>query len=303
MDVVDYEAVALITGEVSVLSLTKMPGISGRVVPLSGAAFADKAQAQEFTKGCRQNFGHAGPAFVEHLQGQDQVELRARWDDLRKVLSDQVEGEIPGRRADSVAVLQLANQLGHEIGLVPLLPRDVWLKLTEGGDVALNGGNDRPLEALGKVLDWAVLNRARFYERGQAYGDGYSPQGGWLGRWEEQPASNAKFKTPYVGFNREKLAEKLEEFGYQPDLVLTTWAERGWLLLTSKRGIQHKTTISGGNANVVAITEVGDLFTRVEEETIAAPGSNVVSIAEKRWAQEPGLSNADGQQADTDDAM
>jgi hypothetical protein len=302
-DVVDYEAVALITGETSVLSLTKMPGISGRVVPLSGAAFADKAQAQAFTKGCRANFGHAGPAFVEHLQGQDAVELRARWDDLRKVLSDQVEGEIPGRRADSVAVLQLANQLGHEIGLLPLLPQDVWVTLTEGGEAGLDGGNDRPLEALGKILDWAVMNRARFYERGQASGEGLSPQGGWLGRWEAEPARNAKFKTPYVGFNREKLADELTRLGYQPDLILNAWAERKWLLTTAKSGIQHKTQVGDSNTNVVAVTEVGDLFARSEEDTVTTPSSNVVSIAEHRWAQAPGLSNADDQADDTGDVV
>lgn len=294
-DVVDYEAVALITGETSVLSLTKMPGISGRVVPLSGAAFADKAQAQAFTRGCRQNFGHAGPVFVEHLQQQDEVELRARWDDLRKVLSDQVEGEIPGRRADSVAVLQLANELGHEIGLLPLLPQDVWVKLTEGGDVGLNGGNDRPREALGKILDWAVMNRARFFERGQASGGEYSPQGGWLGRWEANPASNAKNKTPYVGFNREVLAKKLEELDYQPDIILSAWAEKRWLLITPKNGIQFKTWVGENSTSVIAVAEVGDLFSRVDEGVVTAPGSNVVSIAEKRWAQDVSLSNAEGQ--------
>lgn len=302
-DVVDYESVALITGETSVLSLTKMPGISGRVVPLSGAPFADKKQAQEFAKGCREHFGHAGPAFVEHLQLQDEVELRAHYDDLRKVLSDQVEGEIPGRRADSVAVLQLANELSHELGLLPLLPQDVWVKLAEGGDAGLSGGNDRPREALGKVLDWAAMNRAKFYERGQAYEDKFEPQGGWLGRWEEQPASNAKFKTPYVGFNREKLAAKLEEFGYQPDLILSAWAEKKWLLITSKSGIQHKAAVGGSNTNVVAVTEVGDLFARVEEDAVTAPGSNVVSIAEERWVRGQGLSNADGQRDDSGDAV
>lgn len=284
-DVVDYESIAIITGEDSVLTLTKMPGISARVVPITGAPFESKKQSDEFKKVVNNNHGHAGPAFVEHLQLQDEVELRSRYDDMRKALSDAVEGEIPGRRADSVAVLQLTNELAHEAGLTPLLSQETWVTLTEGGEIGLSGGNDRPREALGKILDWAVLNRSKFYERGQAFEDGFPARNEWLGRWEAVPAANSKYKTPFVGFNREKLVAKLQELGYQGEATISAWASRGWLLITMKKGAQHKTTIANSSTNVVAVTEVGDLFTAMEDDVVVQPESDATSIAQEQWVR------------------
>lgn len=273
-----YETVLITTGETSILNLTKMPGIRPRVVSVTGAPFADKAQADAFEAGCQKSFGLAGPAFVEHLQRQDEVALRARYAAICKTLSDQAGNDIAGRRAGSVAVLQLANELASEIGLVPLLDSDVWTALTDGSSTGENS-DDCAREALNQMLNWAVLNQNRFFDNSRVYDEGYAPNGGWVGRWEQKPARNAKCKTPFIGFDKDVLLKELNRLGHPAESTLDEWEARGWLLPT-KRRLQHDVTIMGSKTRVVAVTEVEDTFAQ-ERDDMGGDVSNVSSFARK----------------------
>jgi len=61
----------------------------------------------------------------------------------------------------------------------------------------------------------------------------------------------------YLGFLPHRLKSLLEEGGFEPEPILRTWKERGWLLLDAEGKPRHRARIECENPWLIAITRGG----------------------------------------------
>jgi len=172
-----------------------------------------------------QNYGFAGPIFLQHLLRQ-----RDRWDRLRANFQQAKSSFVKraptaegGRLAPYAAAIQIAARIAHQALELPWKFEDplraLWEEIAGGAADAAGEGR-----ALQDVMSWAASHEATFRGRehtGQ-YGD-REPSGGWSGRW------GAGEGWEYVAFFPHVLRRVLQELGYQPPAILEGWRERGWI--------------------------------------------------------------------------
>jgi hypothetical protein len=236
-DVTNFETALLITGEQPAAKLAESkPGVMPRIIEVTGTPCRDKEQADELTAVATRNFGHVGPAFVEHLQTLDEVALTLRLGDLRRELAGHAQSRLAGRRADSVAVLWLTNELAHAAGLVPKMDLDVWTWLMNGGDAVSAEDEDVPRKALRHLLQWAWSNKAAFYGGSD---DPFTSSKDTPGRWA--------ITEGYVAISSSLAPSILKDkLGYEsPDMLFGAWKERGWLACQSKKGRTWRVPVGG----------------------------------------------------------
>ena len=244
VDQVNWEAVPISSGERPLTSFTKKGGVVPRVITLTGSPFSSAETADAARDAARENFGHAGPRFVEELLRLERDSLREAFKNWVKVLRTTAVTAVAKRRAESVAVLALANQLAARWDLVPEIRMETWAWLVAGGGANLEGEDDRPRQALDVVLRAVAFNPLAFYRQGSMMGD-IPPSGGWVGRYEP---------GQFVAFRPEWLRKQLTEEGYDYDTVVAEWREREWLLTVPGR-MTRSTAINGRNTRVVYVVE------------------------------------------------
>lgn len=98
---------------------------------------------------------------------------------------------------------------------------------------------DRALAALRDVWDWTAASPAKFFgrHRKDQTGSPVEPAGGWLGRWDDNPAFD------HIAYLGKPLRDRLETFGYDAAATIRTWADKGWLLKDSKGRNQRSTRV------------------------------------------------------------
>lgn len=246
------EATLLSTGEQPLTSMTKKNGITPRVVTCAGQPCESKQQADTLKAAVSADFGHAGPLFVEWLRHQALDELRLRHYRWIKRLEVEGEAAVVGRRADSVAVLALVNEMASELGLVPRLGEDTWAWLVAGGDAAISAGGDRAQEALDDVIAWAVSRKRQFFSLTSTTGmeTRFEPTQGWLGRWDEG--------GDFIAFRPGPLEEHLARRDFQAQAILATWREREWLQHT-KGSLQGVKKVDGKSVRCIILTKLEQL--------------------------------------------
>jgi hypothetical protein len=75
---------------------------------------------------------------------------------------------------------------------------------------------------------------------------------GWAGKWNRR----AHGHWPFIGFIPATLREILKEAAYDADAIISTWRDRGWLLVddSDKRQMHHQVQIGTTTTRVIAIT-------------------------------------------------
>lgn len=252
MDRAMYETVALSTGEQPLISVTKKGGVVPRVVTLTGTPMGSKTQADDARRAALANHGWALPAFVERLRALDLTRVMTRLAWWKEELSKLSSTPVGGRRADSVAVLALANELASEMELTPRVPLGRWAWIVDGGGTEAEN-EDRPLAALRDVLAWAESSGSRF-----AGHDTFNPATGEvLGRWNP---------PHFVAFVPSKLREHLVKLGYDaPDAILRTWRERKWI--ECQQGFTWRTLLTTKPVGLIRVIAVDELAAQPGDET------------------------------------
>jgi hypothetical protein len=214
-----WETVLVTTGEQPITSMTTKGGLSPRIVPLTGAPCRDRAHAERVRRVSRRSYGRAGEVFLQEVARLGDEALQVRYEELKEALAGQVQSSVAQRRAESVAVLALANEVAAGAGLMPLAPPQVWVWAASGADSSVEGDeDDRPRGALRAVMSWAQVNGHRFYGHEDAMS--VPPASGWAGRWDTDE---------FVAFHPETLRKLLADLGYEHGNILPAWRERGWL--------------------------------------------------------------------------
>lgn len=252
MDRALYETVVLSTGEQPLISMTKKGGVVPRVVTLTGTPMGSKSQADEARRQAELHHGTALPAFVDRLRSLDLTRVMGRLSWWRAELAGLVTNPVASRRADSVAVLALANELAAQLELMPVVPLGRWAWVVDGGGTD-EGTLDRPREALRDALAWAESSGSRF-----AGHHNFNPATGEvLGRWAPEDG--------YVAFVPAKLREHLIRQGYDaPDAILREWRERRWI--TCQQGFTWRTLLTTRTLGLIRVVNVEDIAARPGDE-------------------------------------
>jgi hypothetical protein len=244
VDQVNWEAVPISSGERPLTSFTKKGGVVPRVITLTGSPFGSAETADAARDASKEHFGHAGPRFVEELLKLERQMLKEAYKNWVTSLRVMATTAVAKRRAESVAVLALANQLAARWELVPEVPMTTWVWLVGGGGASMEDEDDRPRQALDMVLRAVAFNPAVFYRQGSAT-SGFAPHGGWVGRYEP---------GEFVAIKPEWLRQQLTDEGYDYAAIVAEWRERDWLQTVPGR-MTRSTAINGRNTRVVYVVE------------------------------------------------
>ena len=246
--VTQAHGVLLSTGEAPATSFTNDGGARARTVCLWGSPFEGASRATaavaRIQRAVLNHSGHAGPRLVRYLLDNPDARegLEAELAQNIDTWTQHTDGHpVAGRTAHYVAAMAVAKRLFHEVFNLPEPVRDplvdAWESVRAGST-----DSDRPTEALRAVLSWAASQQHRFYGRMEFEpGDDPAPSMGWLGAWQQR----VDWKTLAILPN--ELKGFLERQSFEPEPILRSWRDRGWLLgedehLTRKVTIGHRKT-------------------------------------------------------------
>jgi hypothetical protein len=266
-----WQTVLLTSGEQPVASFTQAGGTRARVLESWGSPFGEQCQGtgeivRKLNHDVKQDYGHAGPRFVHFL-----LQNRDKWEEWREEYSRLVKeyddragnNALAGRLADHFAVIKLTARLVHEAIEMPWPYCDpvepLWADFTQEVTEA-----DRPAAALRHLMIWAASRQADFYIPSPLGDNRRQPLGGWAGVWPSDtplpvdPRPRRKRKPPYhVGFFPHKLDAILTEGGFDPQAVVRSWKDRGWLKVSEESGVERtrlKVKIANRGSYVIAVT-------------------------------------------------
>lgn len=232
-----WRTVLISTGEQPALSFTTHEGASARVLSLRGAPFgrdgeASARVASQVRAAVAEQFGTAGPAFVERLREETAKpggveELRRRHRGLAAEHRD--GGDIAKRRSGPVAALRLAAELAYEWDICPLPSLDA--KVWERELAAEQERDDRGAMALDIAREFVGRQEARMWT--PAVHPDAVPALGWIGAYlEHKDADDVTRRT--VALLPEILGEELAKRGYRLDAVRQAWTDGKLITLDSK---------------------------------------------------------------------
>ncbi|MFF5959516.1 DUF927 domain-containing protein [Streptomyces luteogriseus] len=234
---IPWRTIVISTGEQSILTFTTDQGAGARVLTIKEAPFgtdgeASAAAAIEVRDGTAENFGTAGPRFVERLrQLLDEPGGRARLITRHAELAraHAYDSDMSARRAPLVASLALAAELGHAWGIVPFESPEpeVWRRLFGVSDQTDNRGE----MALDVVREYVASQRASMYPPPVgADGEMRPPFSGYIGRTLSVGNPSTGDVRPTVALLPQRLKEALSRAGYELESIVPAWRETGALL-------------------------------------------------------------------------
>lgn len=249
-----FHTVLISTGERSVLTFTQEQGAAGRALTLARPPLpsgdGNGALAVAMSEGTRENYGHAGRAFVRRLLGAlGEPDGRERMQAAHAAIRDELvaglppEADIARRRAPYLASLVLGARLAHEWGVMPVEapPLPEWAGVFQ----AAQETDDRSEMALEVLRNYLAGHPGVIHGTPEAARN--PPIGaGWLGRMIETENGRAVAILP------EPLRAVISAAGYELESVRMMWRDLG-VLLTVKDGDrirdtqQHRMPGGGGS--------------------------------------------------------
>jgi hypothetical protein len=249
-----WATVMITSGEQPIHTFTKDGGTHARVIAVWGSPFgaADAATAQTVRSVIdviRENYGHAGPRFVDWLLAHrgDWEHFRTRHRQLQEDLMAHAHNKpLAIRLCDPLAAICLAEELAHgamdlPTGSMPGLCAELLQMISE---------SDRPAEALRYVHGWASAHQHQFFNvAGRNQDAGHE----LVGRWDRPNGA-------WIGFFPPSLEKILREGDYKDmDGLIASWRDRGWLELEHEGGsVRTRVRRSVGrdsNARLIAILQ------------------------------------------------
>jgi hypothetical protein len=231
-----WRTIVMSTGERSALSFSTAQGVSARVLDLQGAPFgrteSSGSDAGHFREGVTNNYGLAGPAFVDKLRAELAEHGTRRLIDRHETLTDahrQDASDLARRRAPCVAALRLAAELAHAWRIIPFPSPEhqVWTGLF----VAQDPRDNRAALALDVVREYVAVHSGRIRP---TRGLEEPPPAGWIGT-----ETTVGDDGDAIALLPELLREALDRAGYQLDAVLQGWLELNALHLSESQRPAH----------------------------------------------------------------
>jgi len=214
-----WRTIVFSTGEKKLTECTSFGGAQARTIELYGPPFANANGVfiSDLKQTIRENYGHAGPKFIEGLlsimeKPNEITRLKAEFRRYHQSLSREAGSMIGDRIAQYFAVVKLAADLVHRfLGIGdPVGAEESVFRVFNIVQEDTKSHGDMPTRAMQDVISWVSANMGYFKESDR-----------------EQYGRIAEYD--YVGVFRRTLREMLKKDGYSEMAVLRGWAERDWI--------------------------------------------------------------------------
>jgi hypothetical protein len=245
LEVPTWNTVALSTSEEPLHESSPHEGARGRILSIGGTTPpfrpGSALMVQDLERAVANNHGHAGEAYVRHLNGlieSEWLRWHRRYSAVRMELLRGTSSNVAGRVSGYVAAVQVAAEIACPLLSLPFRP-DVlaaWLMLHVGEQ---ESDRNLVLVALRALADYYVANLAGFAGDGQYRGGGRTPLQGL-----------AK-KQQYVAFLRSTLDGVFRTHKWNPTALLNKMSEAGVLLTTEKQRHTKRVCYAGVNHRMV----------------------------------------------------
>jgi putative DNA primase/helicase len=260
-----WRTVVLSSGEYSLADYVGTGGAAARVLSFWGAPLGEVASEQTGTTVAEvmvelgQNYGHAGPRFVQWL-----CDNRERWFDFAKDYRTRVSklrallgSRVAMRLAETIALLAMTSDLANEaLGLGwnnrELLADPYIAAAIERALQSAQVSSNKAREAWEHVMSVAESRRSQWAVWGDTPSAKEEPHGGWLG-WKRigDPGESGLRDiegddgAELLAWFPSQLKRVLQDAGYMPDVILKAWREHR-VLLTSSGRLTYTTKCGGG---------------------------------------------------------
>lgn len=248
-----WRTVAISTGEGSVADLARRSGASARVLLLHGAPLGTGKGAGELANRVRDvalnNYGHAGPHYIEFLlspdKGFDATGLRETHRVLERHyagFAKTAAGGSIGRLTSACAAVELAGMVLCHIFDLPISPRSV---VESAFQLAANelATQNKAQEAFELVKSWVASRKGQMWEK-EDYDTSADPPGGWIGRIK---------KDEWVALFQDPLSNLLKNRGYDLRHIARLWRDKGWLMPDATGKLTKSIRFNGDNPRMYVI--------------------------------------------------
>ena len=215
-----WRTVVLSTGEKKLTECTPFGGAQARTIELYGPPFANAKGGfiSDLKQTLRDNYGHAGPKFIDGLlsimeKPHELAVLRTEYKRYHQVLSREAGSMIGDRQSQYFAAVRLAADLVHKfLGIGdPVDAEETIFRVFRLVQEDARGAGDMATRAIKFILSWSSANEGLFKinDRGES-----------LGVWRE---------GEYIGLYPHRLEEILKKEGYSREALFRAWASKGWI--------------------------------------------------------------------------
>jgi uncharacterized protein (DUF927 family) len=246
-ETMSWYTVALSTSEEPLHESSPHEGARGRILSLGGLTPPFRSGiaslVQEVERVVSNNHGHAGEAFIRHLNdwtAADTARWHRRYSMIRSELLKTSSSDLMGRVAGYVAAIQLAAELACPLVGLPFKPDVIgaWLTLHVDEQQATQNTVLAALNALG---DYYIANLSHFA------GDGL------YDRQKRSSLRGASKRFRYVGFLRSTVEAVFSARRWNTMAMLNKLAEAGALYSTEPDRLTKKVSIEGVKHRMICI--------------------------------------------------
>lgn len=221
-----WRTVVLSAGENALHAATKFKGAGARVLTIHGSPFGSCAEqrfVERLRQTCYSNHGHAGKMLLQAIiqrEGEwpswkaDYEAAVARW-------GSTLDGNVGARRAQNVALVELAGRLLHE---ALALPGDASQNVKKAMESLLIDRTDASYGRTAFEAAYAFASSARTCFVGKERRDSHDnpiPPPRYLGVWK---------RPDRIAFLPHELEAELRRHGIQLTTAERAWASSGWLM-------------------------------------------------------------------------
>ena len=234
-----WHTVALSTSEESLSEASPHEGARGRILSVGGQTSPFRQGSAELVRSLESavslNHGHAGEAFVRHLNGwgvHDWARWQQRYAAVRNELLKVSSSDLVGRVSGYIAAVQIAGEVACPLLGLTFQPDMVaaWLTLHLNEQ---QGEQNLALRVLRALADYYVTNVTHF------------PGGQSEATSNRRAVHGTIRKGEYVGFLRSTIETVFKAHTWRPTPILNKLAAAGALLTTEKN--RHTRKVSVGN--------------------------------------------------------
>jgi hypothetical protein len=245
LEVPTWNTVALSTSEEPLHESSPHEGARGRILSVGGTTPSfhpgSASLVQSLEQAIANNHGHAGEAYVRHLNGWTESEWlrrQTRYSAVRNELLRGTSSNVAGRVSSYVAAIQVAAEIGCPLLGLPFRP-DVlvaWLMLHVGEQ---ESDRNQVLIALRALADHYVSNLGNFA------GDGHYREGSRVS------LHGLAKSRHYVAFQRSTLEMVFKARKWNATALLNKMSEAGVLLTTEKDRHTKRIRFAGVNHRMI----------------------------------------------------
>lgn len=254
---ISWRGVLFSTGETPSSDLAHAEGAAARVLsfwtkpwgesnPETGAMIDSLVEIE-----LAENYGHAGPAFVQWLHEHRDLWPQARlaYDEATHKIRDTFKSPAADRLARVIALLEVTAALAHAADVIPWPPRsllddpEIQALLRVSVEQAEVGADD-VMRAWEYMMSEVESRGAQWLDWGVVPSKTEGPSAGWIG-WR---------RATSLGWLKAKLQRTLEEGGFNADAIIRGLTERG-MIRAGDKGHPHTRPIrvGDGTARVVYV--------------------------------------------------